>query len=1157
MEYSTIISRVRIRFIYLFISVLFSTHCCVLGYNDVTIEKINSNDNFPQVQWIFYDKNLTAGSNRIKRSPVNAQLEPHNFIEDPKCREDVKRLCGAMDNNNDDLFMLECVQTFKPNEVAAIDEKCQHDIWKHIVNLTKNENIQRLLRKACGDGIDELQCSADKEPGSYLACLIEKRENVKDQQCSEYIQRLEWIAFSDFRIVTPMVNDCQRDIDKFKCGRIQPYREISQGQILACLQVHIEELNSKCKKRILKVSEIQADNIKLDRQLYMACRQDHIRFCSNIRPGSGQVYKCLMQYKFDRAMTKQCHDQLTRRERLISSDYKISKGLAKACKEDIKNNHCRKYVSDDKEIRLAQILLCLESAFKNGSKIDPDCQREMFDHRKMLMEDYSLSPEIVDSCAKDISDHCNGLKDGGVTIHCLMKHIKTRKKGSQVSVECQRAVESLIKETDAGEDWRVDPVLREACQPVVDSSCRDVTGGNARVIYCLMDKLGTDRMLAGCEAALIQIQYFVARDYKLDPQLYKACKADAVQLCSAKTAWSDDGSQMDPERGPLILPCLYRYAHTYNYNNNFNINTNSVQKKNDMSSLSLRPECLEEIRRVMRQRAISVDLQPEIEQACFNELATYCYDKTGRGEEVLCLQDNFERLSDKCKQVIGNLTQDQAERVELNPVIMSSCQRVMEKYCEDVYKYGKDEGDMMECLIDHKNDLDHFEYKCKAAIEHFQLISLQNYHFTYKFMKACKPHVDRWCQKATTKSKVIECLSTIVHDDIVKESQHRILKDCRQQLRAQLYQQRENIRLDVTLQKACAGDIQQLCNQVEPGNAQVLECLASKKNKLSESCHKQLFKVRQQDFQDSSSDFLLLNTCRSMMKQYCLDDNDKSKALECLKRWKDEPAFDEKCKNVVLKRMIEQNTDYRFNVALQSSCSRDIVSHCQEVLNNQPIDKELEGKVINCLKIKFREGKLNNKCMKQMTVILRQAALNYHLNPLLATLCAQEIETICHADDDDPGKVEECLKLEFNNNNPEMKEECRVEIANLIEEAKADIHIDPLLQKACSVDIVKYCSDIPQGNGRHIGCLQTVMGDTKKSLQPDCHKMLSTRIEMFKNAAKLHLPNSIQELYSTVNQSPSRKYFIIVALTMTGIIFIAGLFCGRVTRRTMRMMKNK
>lgn len=45
----------------------------------------------------------------------------------------------------------------------------------------------------------------------------------------------------------------------------------------------------------------------------------------------------------------------------------------------------------------------------------------------------------------------------------------------------------------------------------------------------------------------------------------------------------------------------------------------------------------------MRQRAINVDLQPEIEEACLNELASFCYDKTGKGEEILCLQDNLDR----------------------------------------------------------------------------------------------------------------------------------------------------------------------------------------------------------------------------------------------------------------------------------------------------------------------------------------------------------------------------------------------------------------------------------------------------------------------------------------------------------------------------------
>jgi len=53
---------------------------------------------------------------------------------------------------------------------------------------------------------------------------------------------------------------------------------------------------------------------------------------------------------------------------------------------------------------------------------------------------------------------------------------------------------------------------------------------------------------------------------------------------------------------------------------------------------------------------------------------------------------------------------------------------------------------MMECLIEHKNDFDvRTDSKCRAAVEHFQLISLKNYHFTFKFKEACRPMVIRWC----------------------------------------------------------------------------------------------------------------------------------------------------------------------------------------------------------------------------------------------------------------------------------------------------------------------------------------------------------------------------------------------------------------------------
>lgn len=90
---------------------------------------------------------------------------------------------------------------------------------------------------------------------------------------------------------------------------------------------------------------------------------------------------------------------------------------------------------------------------------------------------------------------------------------------------------------------------------------------------------------------------------------------------------------------------------------------------------------------------------------------------------------------------------------------MTYCRGAMDKYCQPVLKSGKDEGEMMECLISHKNDPPfRQDLKCRAAIEHFQIISLKNYHFTYKFKEACRPHVMRFCPSSNTKYDVVACL---------------------------------------------------------------------------------------------------------------------------------------------------------------------------------------------------------------------------------------------------------------------------------------------------------------------------------------------------------------------------------------------------------------
>uniref|UniRef100_A0A1B6KZZ0 Golgi apparatus protein 1 n=1 Tax=Graphocephala atropunctata TaxID=36148 RepID=A0A1B6KZZ0_9HEMI len=1096
---------------------------------------------------------ITVTSNSVNLSPMfwnppSSALEIRSkraatgvgfLISNENCKSDLWRICTNLNSNSDDLTVLECIQTAKGDTIATISKDCHHELWTATNNLMNNERLKGMLQPVCRS-----DWKSEWDQDNLLMYVLDNINLIKAPECRLMVQRIGLVAFSDFRIISHFTDSCEPDIQRFQCGRMgMDKRMLSQGLTLMCLQQHLDnDLAPECKKEVLHLSSVQADNIKFDRQLYLACNMELNKFCPTSTIGLGQAYECLMQHKFDTMISQQCQDQLVRHQKLIVQDFSVSKGLARACKEDIRNNRCRRLVSDDKGVRLAQILLCLENAIKNGSKVVWDCHKEMAEHRRMLLEDYRLSPEIVSHCSNDISEYCNGLEVGGRTIHCLMEHSRPKRRKERVSPPCQRALEDLIEKTDIGEDWRVDPFLKDACKPVVDKACQELMGGDARVMNCLMEKLGTDVMTGDCEEALLQIQYFVARDYKLDPQLYRACHGEAVKLCHAKKAWHDEIT-MDPDNGPLVLPCLFRYI------------VNSHEIKDKRIALSLK--CSDEVRRVMRQRAVSVELQPQVEINCMNDLARYCIkeQEPTKGEEMMCLQDHLASLEEECKKIIGNFTEMQSENLEFNPLVMTHCRLIMSHFCEPELQAAST-GDVMDCLIEHKNEPEvRSNYKCRSTIEHYQLVSLSDYHFTVKFKEACRIHVARYCPSARTKAKVVECLSEIVRNDTLSDSRHRIPRDCRQQLKTQLLQQRENIDLDPELKKACGDDIARFCSNVKHENAQVLECLEEKKKNLSATCHQKVFYIELQDLTDSSTDYTLLSTCKPMIRLYC-QQYDKSQALMCLKKYKDEVQFDNKCRLLVMRRMIEQTSDYRFNPLLAIGCRMDIDKFCNHIVDHQPRDQELQGKVIKCLKVKFREGKLRSECEVQMANVLREAALDYKLNPLLRSLCEDEINRLCQDRDDGKGGTEECLKVALLKGHITSRA-CKLEVAGLIEEARADIHVDPILHKSCSVDLRKYCFDIEQGAGRHIQCLLNVLSE-HKFLQWDCQKMLQQRVEMFKNAdAEMRSqPENVGELLAQVSHSPSRRYFMLVTLSFVGMVFIMGMFFGRVTRRTI-LMKNK
>ena len=126
-----------------------------------------------------------------------------------------------------------------------------------------------------------------------------------------------------------------------------------------------------------------------------------------------------------------------------------------------------------------------------------------------------------------------------------------------------------------------------------------------------------------------------SREVMLDEHLYRACKADAASVCKAPDGWHR-GEQHPTNL--LVFPCLVRNL----YAEDVEEDDEDERGKSEEVKEVLSDQCTEEVERTLRQRAVSVQLQPEVEEACRGALHTLCAKATEPGQELDCLQQNYQ-----------------------------------------------------------------------------------------------------------------------------------------------------------------------------------------------------------------------------------------------------------------------------------------------------------------------------------------------------------------------------------------------------------------------------------------------------------------------------------------------------------------------------------
>lgn len=1093
-----------------------------------------------------------------------------------------------------DLAILECLQDAGQTEAAVLTRQCEDLVWQYKIKLTQDDRFITAAQNFCKEELAKSQemskCLSLTKPGYALSCLLDFTPNVTStSQCHAFLQRISVLAFGDFRLIGPFVEHCGPTVARFGCGSLTPHKAHegvkvphTQGMALECLITnvikHAKEnvdpmtlLDASCRHEVMRLVEMQSDDFHLDRPLFFACRQDRERLCKDVQAGQGKVFECLLLHRNDQFMEPECSKMLSERAYMMGRDYRMAHPLVRSCAAEMKEYKCE--AQDELEAaahyHLTWILLCLENAAHNAktNKLklpSQECQHEMLMHRQMMISEFKIAPEVVMHCSQEIDKHCSprgDIEPEGQTLHCLMGLASSNDKTKQPSAQCVQALKEVMKVADVGSNYRVDKVLYLSCRSLIDGNCAREVGSEAETLTCLMRHVDSPDMTPVCEKRLLEVQYFMARDWTLDPQLYDACHDEAVRRCHAPANWHVSSG---PDPGPSILACLYRSAYD--------------------EETPLSKKCGMEVRRVLHTRAVRVNLIPDIEDACRDALSDYCSNNVKPMEEMNCLQEHFEkkefmRKYAQCHKELVRFTEMESKDTKLNRALTKACRPVIAAHCEQFANEEIDHGDVMECLLNNK-DQPEMTSKCRSYVNHFELISLRDYHFSYKFQKACAADIEKHCQDhGNDKGEIIRCLSEVRFEHKVLGTNGDLTEPCKHQLKVAYLQQEQvefddkehMVDADPKFMEKCSREIRQFkCDKAESFEDTV-ECLRINYDGLGPECKSMVFYREKIEAADNSMDDELQKKCKYDISKFCPGQNGE-RVLDCLTNTKIVRLLQTECKDVVRERMRESARDIRLRPGLLLACKAEAEHYCSDELKklNMPqyAQKTLEGAVVGCLREKYRESahnriELGAPCREEITKAIVDAEFDPQLDPPLFHACQETIKLHCsstiiqHSGGFDT--VLDCLKADFHKG-AISDQDCNKQIARRVEETMIDIHLDPPLLEACSVDVTRLCHDVQPGHSRIIMCLMDAAESSNAQMTPTCRNMLADRNKLWMKAHQQYqmvLPESWHEVYTLVSNHPHKTSLLGWLAGVVFFILLVGCCCGRVTKRTHMELKNR
>jgi len=331
---------------------------------------------------------------------------------------------------------IKCLQSHV--EDSEMGEECKKEVKRNEIRSATDYRLMYRLSKACDGDINNM-CATVCSPfsgqacgGTVLRCLVDNRANITSDDCKKETFEFEKSEANDIRVDKPLSDACKEDKEKF-CADVKP----GMGRVHQCLRDHKDELTEACKKEEEGLNVVQSDNVLLRPGVTNACSEEIVVHCKGVQPGRGRLFKCLQENMAKVEFSQKCTEQIREKAERAAQFWKLDASLAAACKVDAQNSCAEASKTGHGN---AEVLKCLA---KNSATIAQGCSRELSRAVRMTLWQYRKGQALTKSCDNDVEKLCadqkkNGYYGIGVAGRCLANALST---GKALDGECKNLVE--------------------------------------------------------------------------------------------------------------------------------------------------------------------------------------------------------------------------------------------------------------------------------------------------------------------------------------------------------------------------------------------------------------------------------------------------------------------------------------------------------------------------------------------------------------------------------------------------------------------------------------------------------------------------------------------------------------------------------------------